>query len=130
MERNDGIEQQSNIRQRAPGELVSNAAVVDARRAVKARHIVTVPQAATEAFAIAREWVRKIPDYEIVNEVNDQLIAWKTAAGSRLRHAGSVNLREHGDAATEVRIEIDYEPADVAFGVMFDDLTRALLQTR
>ena len=130
MERNDSSASQSSIRPRAPGELVSNAAVVDARRAVKAKHIVTAPQPLADTFAIAREWVRKIPDYEIVNQVDDELIAWKTVGGSRLRHAGSINLRETADGATEARIEIDYEPADVAFGVLFDDLTRALLQQR
>lgn len=117
----------SRIAPRAPGEIVSAAAVVDARRAVKARHIVTTSRTLNEAFAVARQWVIHIPDYEIVNELGDHLIAWKTPADSKLRHAGSVNLREIGDGKTEARIEIDYEPADVAFGVLFDDLTRALL---
>jgi hypothetical protein len=118
----------SNIPPRAPGEIVSAAGVVDARRAVKAKHIVSTPRAVADAFAVARDWVRRIPDYEIVNEVENELIAWKTVGGSRLRHAGSVNLRESADRKTEARIEIDYEPADVAFGVLFDDLTRALLK--
>jgi hypothetical protein len=119
---------ESNIAPRAPGEIVSAAAVVDARRAVKAKHIVTTPRAIGDAFAVARQWVMRIPDYEIVNVVDNDLIAWKTAGGSKLRHAGSVNLRQTPDGKTEARIEIDYEPADVAFGVLFDDLTRALLK--
>jgi hypothetical protein len=118
------------IPQRAPGELVSAAAVVDARRAVKARHIVTVSRAAADAYAVARKWVAKIPDYEIVNEVENEIVAWKTVGGSPLRHAGSVNLRENADGGTEVRIEIDYEPSDVAFGMLFDDLTKELLAKR
>lgn len=118
----------SSIAPRAPGEIVSAAAVVDARRAVKAKHIVTTSRAIGDAFAAARQWVMRIPDYKIVNEIPNELIAWKTAGGSKLRHAGSVNLRGTADAQTEARIEIDYEPADVAFGVLFDDLTRALLK--
>ncbi|HEY4307116.1 MAG TPA: hypothetical protein VGM82_21780 [Gemmatimonadaceae bacterium] len=126
---NTGREKESsNIAPRAPGEIVSAAAVVDARRAVKARHIVTTPRALADAFMAARDWVRRIPDHEIVNELDNDLIAWKTAGQSRLRHAGSVNLRAMTDGSTEARIEIDYEPADVAFGVLFDDLTRALLK--
>ena len=127
------MERQNNseipgIPQRAPGEIVSAAGVVDARRAVKAKHIVTTPRSVGDAFATAREWVAKIPDYEIVNEVENELVAWKTTGGSTLRHAGSVILRTAHDGKTEARIEIDYEPADVAFGVLFDDLTRALVK--
>jgi hypothetical protein len=118
----------SGIPPRAPGEIVSAAAVVDARRAVKAKHIVTTPRAVADAFSVARHWVTHIPDYEIVNELANELIAWKTVGGSNLRHAGSVNLRATPEGKTEARIEIDYEPADVAFGVLFDDLTRALLK--
>jgi hypothetical protein len=120
--------EESKIAPRAPGEIVSAAAVVDARRAVKAKHIVTSPLAPAAAYAVARQWVMRIPDYEIVNAVENDLIAWKTVGGSRLRHAGSVNLRQVPGGRTEARIEIDYEPADVAFGVLFDDLTRALLK--
>ncbi|MBV9493000.1 MAG: hypothetical protein JOZ54_02055 [Acidobacteria bacterium] len=118
----------ANIPPRAPGEIVSAAAVVDARRAVKAKHIVSTPSSIGDAFAVARAWVTRIPDYEIVNENANELIAWKTSGGSKLRHAGSVNLRAGSDGRTEARIELDYEPADVAFGVLFDDLTRALLK--
>jgi hypothetical protein len=120
--------EQSSIAPRAPGEIVSAAAVVDARRAVKAKHIVTTPRAVGDAFVVARQWVTHVPDYEIVNEIGNELIAWKTVGGSKLRHAGSVNLRGTPDGKTEARIEIDYEPSDVAFGVLFDDLTRALLK--
>jgi hypothetical protein len=127
MEREKNSED-SKIAPRAPGEIVSAAAVVDARRAVKAKHIVTTPRARVDAFAVARQWVERIPDYEIVNEVDNDLIAWKTVGGSKLRHAGSVNLRDAANGQTEARIEIDYEPADVAFGVLFDDLTRLLLK--
>jgi len=126
MEANQSNEQQK-IPQRAPGEIVSAAGVVDARRAVKAKHIVTTTRPLEDAFAVAREWVTHVPDYQIVNEIRNDLIAWKTVGGSKLRHAGSINVRATRDGDTEARIEIDYEPADVSFGVLFDDLTRALL---
>ena len=119
-----------NIERRVPGEIVSNAATVNARRAVKAKHLVTVPRSSDEVFTLARGWVARIPDHAIVNEKPSELIAWKTVDGSRLRHAGSVNLRSTADGATEVRIEVDYEPPDVAFGVLFDDLTLTLLGNR
>ena len=128
MEARDGDERSTRIPPRAPGEMVGNAAVVDARRAVKARHIVTTPRTIADTFASAREWVTRIPDYEIVNEIEPELVAWKTIGSSTLRHAGSVNLREMPDGKTEARIEIDYEPPDVAFGILFDDLTMALLK--
>ncbi len=128
MEHNSA-EGQSKIPQRAPGEVVSAAATVNARRAVKAKHILTVQRSAADVFAIAHEWVKHLPSYEIVNETVDQVVAWKTTDGSEARHAGSVNMREMADGATEVRIEIDYEPASVSFGALFDDLTKALIGT-
>jgi uncharacterized membrane protein len=120
----------AKVPQRAPGELISSAAVVDARRAVKARHIVTINRPIDDVFATTRDWVTTIPDYALVNEIGNELIAWKTVGGSALKHAGSVNLRETADGVTEVRIEVDYEPPDVAFGVLFDDLTMRLLKKR
>lgn len=126
MERNSTASQ-SKIPQRAPGELVSAAATVNARRAVKAKHILTVQRSAADVFAIAHEWVKRLPSYEFVNETVDQIVAWKTTDGKDARHAGSVNMKETADGATEVRIEIDYEPASVAFGALFDDLTQTLI---
>jgi hypothetical protein len=128
MESRENSEASGRIPPRAPGEIVSDAAVVDARRAVKARHIVTTARAIDDAYAVARRWVTSIPDYAIVNDVAPELVAWKTVNGSTLRHAGSVNLRRLSDGRTEARIEIDYEPPDVAFGVLFDDLTMALVK--
>jgi uncharacterized membrane protein len=126
MQSGNGPEGQK-VQPRAPGEVVSAAAVVNARRAVKAKHVVTIQRPAAEVYSIAREWVRKIPDYEIVNEKENELVAWKTVGGSKLRHAGSVNVHQLADGGTEVRIEIDYEPSDVSFGSLFDDLTRNLI---
>src|SRR5947209_6389588 len=111
-------------------DVSSAAATVNARRAVKAKHTVTVDRSPRDLFSIAREWVSKLPDVEIVNEIDGELIAWKTAAASQLKHAGSVNVRTANEGGSEVRIEIDYEPPGVAFGMLFDDLTNKLLATR
>lgn len=111
-------------------ETTGNAAVVNARRAVKAKHLVTTERPITEVFDEATRWVARIPDHAIVNQQANQLIAWKTIDGSKLRHAGAVNLRSTPEGATEVRIEVDYEPPDVAFGTMLDDLTLTLIEKR
>jgi uncharacterized membrane protein len=120
-------EGQSKMPQRAPGELVSPAATVNARRAVKAKHIVTVNKRASDVYALAQRWVKDLPGVEIVNEKANDVVAWKTARDSRVSHAGSVNVHETADGATEVRIEIDYEPPGVSFGALFDQLTSELL---
>lgn len=116
-----------DIERHAPGELASAAATVNARRAVKAKHMFTVGRARDDVYAIARQWVHDLPDVEIVNEKPSDIVAWKTARDSKVSHAGSVNLRETADGATEARIEIDYEPPGVAFGALFDQLTAELL---
>jgi uncharacterized membrane protein len=123
-------EAQSKIPQRSPGELVSSAATVNARRAVKAKHIVTVDNRASDVYTVAQAWVKTLPDVEIVNDKANQIVAWKTRRDSKVSHAGSVNLHETADGATEVRIEIDYEPPGVSFGALFDQLTSDLLDGR
>ncbi|HXT14828.1 MAG TPA: hypothetical protein VN706_04315 [Gemmatimonadaceae bacterium] len=120
----------SRIPARAPGELVSAAATVDARRAVKAKHIVTVNRPSADVYAVARQWVSDLPDVEIVNDKKNEVIAWKTKRDSKVSHAGSVNVHETADTATEARIEIDYEPPGVSFGALFDQLTSELLNAR
>jgi uncharacterized membrane protein len=57
-------------------------------------------------------------------------VAWKTQRDAKVSHAGSVNLHVTADGATEVRIEIDYEPPGVSFGALFDQLTSELLGER
>jgi uncharacterized membrane protein len=128
MESHD-TERQSNARGTSD-ELASSAATVNARRAVKAKHIVTVPKPAAQIFSVAQQWVKALPDVEIVNEKPNSVVAWKTARDSKVSHAGSVNLHETADGVTEVRIEIDYEPPGVAFGTLFDRLTSTLLGAR
>jgi uncharacterized membrane protein len=50
-------------------------------------------------------------DAEIINEVPNELIGWKSSEGSDVAHAGSVHFREvPGDHGTEVRVVMRYEP--------------------
>jgi uncharacterized membrane protein len=118
---------QPNIPPRAPGEVVGAAATVNARQAVKAKHIVTVDRPRRNAYDVARRWVSNLPDVELVSDTPGEVIAWKTRRDSRVAHAGSVNVHDRPDRGTEVRIEIDYEPPGVSFGARFDELTNQLI---
>jgi uncharacterized membrane protein len=112
---------------RAPGEIVSDAATVDARKAIKIERTLTIARPRQELFAIWRNferlpefipdlesvtsvgqgrshWVAKLPgdkrvewDSEIVNELPGQLIAWKTIGEPDVAHAGSVHFSDTAD---------------------------------
>jgi uncharacterized membrane protein len=47
---------------------------------------------------------------EIINEVPDQVIGWKSIEGSDVVSAGSVNFDEVGGGATRVRVRLQYSP--------------------
>jgi uncharacterized membrane protein len=50
-------------------------------------------------------------DAEIVNEIADTLIAWKTIGHPDVANAGAVNFSDSpGDRGTIVRVTLDYEP--------------------
>lgn len=63
-------------------------------------------------------WVAKAPagmrvewDAEIVNQVPDRLIAWRSLEGSEVATAGSVHFTNlPGDKGTEIRVELKYDP--------------------
>jgi uncharacterized membrane protein len=62
-------------------------------------------------------WVAKGPagssiewDAVIHNEIDDELIAWRTLPGAEVSSAGSVHFTPVGDNATEVRVVLSYEP--------------------
>src|SRR4051812_3919516 len=62
-------------------------------------------------------WVAKAPagtkvewDASIHNEIEDELIAWRSLPGSDIDNAGSVHFTPTGDAATEVRVVLSYDP--------------------
>jgi len=63
-------------------------------------------------------WIAKAPagtdvewDAVIHNEIPNQLIAWRSVEGSEINNAGSVEFKATaGGQATEVKVEINYEP--------------------
>ncbi len=46
---------------------------------------------------------------EIINDVPDELIGWRSLPGSAMHHAGSVHFDER-DGLTEVRVVLEYAP--------------------
>lgn len=126
---------------RARHDLAGNAATVDARESVKVEHAVTVSKPAAELYAYWRDftnhprfmkylesvrllddsrsrWTWALPsghrlewDSVIVNDIPNELIAWKTIGDPDLRNAGSVHFRQAAAGrGTEVRLVMDYEP--------------------
>jgi uncharacterized membrane protein len=49
-------------------------------------------------------------DAEIINEVPDRLIAWRTVANLLVDHAGSVRFEPAGDGRTDVAVSLQYDP--------------------
>jgi uncharacterized membrane protein len=137
-----------HIEPRSPGEIVSAAATVDARKAIKIEEIVTIELPRERLFRLWHDferlpnyiddlesvealgdgrthWVARIPngrrvewDSEMVNEIPGELIAWKTVGLPDVAHAGSVHFRDAGRDATEFRIVVDYEPPGGRLGTL------------
>jgi uncharacterized membrane protein len=71
-------------------------------------------------------WIAKGPggrcyewDAEIINDIEDELIAWRSLAGSEVDNAGSVSFHDAaGDRGTEIRIELQYNPPMGAIGAL------------
>ena len=71
-------------------------------------------------------WVAKAPagtsvewDAEIVEDVPDRRIAWRSLAGATVENSGSVRFEPApGDQGTEVYVEIDYRPRGGALGTV------------
>ncbi|AIE86885.1 SRPBCC family protein [Fimbriimonas ginsengisoli] len=67
-------------------------------------------------------WVARAPagmvvkwDAEIVNDVENELIAWQSLEGSGVDNAGSVRFEDAGNGTTRVKIVLRYDPpADMA----------------
>ena len=49
-------------------------------------------------------------DAEIINEIPDELIGWRTLQGADVISAGSVRFHEAHGRGTEVRVRLQYEP--------------------
>ncbi len=71
-------------------------------------------------------WIAKAPagthvewDAEIVNDVPDSLIAWKTVGDAEVPNAGSVHFSDApGGRGTIVKVEVDYEPPAGKIGAL------------
>jgi uncharacterized membrane protein len=55
-------------------------------------------------------------DAEVVERVENQLLAWRTADGSAIHHAGIVRFTEEGEERTRVDIRLSYTPPGGALG--------------
>jgi uncharacterized membrane protein len=120
---------------------VSPAATVRASRAVKIEHTVTVMRPASELYAFWRNpanvarvadfvesvdvvsdttarWRTRGPgrtalewDAQIINDIPNELIAWKSIGDADVPNAGSIHFRPAPDTrGTEVRLVVEYEP--------------------
>lgn len=68
-------------------------------------------------------WVARGPagyevewDAEIVNDIEDQVIGWRSLPGSQVDSGGSVRFESTGDGATAVRVSLQYNPPAGAIG--------------
>jgi uncharacterized membrane protein len=67
---------------------------------------------------VAVEW-----DAEIINEVENKLIAWRSLAGSEVVTAGSVNFDTvRGGRSTQVSVNLQYAPPAGKAGAMVASL--------
>ncbi|HKH93869.1 MAG TPA: SRPBCC family protein [Gemmatimonadaceae bacterium] len=130
-------------------DVTSRAATVNARKAVKVERSVTIDKPREELFAFWRNfenlprfmehlvsvrvdsamrsrWEAKAPagrtvewDAEIVNEVPNEIIAWKSIGEPDVPNAGSVNFSDApGGRGTIVRVTLDWEPPAGRIGAM------------
>lgn len=68
-------------------------------------------------------WVAHAPagmvitwDALIINDVENELIAWETLEGSGVDNAGSVHFEDEGHNATRIRVLLRYDPPADLFG--------------
>lgn len=123
------------------GDVTSRAATVNARKAIKVERAVTIEADRRTLYAFWRDfanlprfmehlvsvrvdsptrshWVAKAPagrtvewDAEIINEIDGNLIAWKSAADAEVPNAGSVHFSDApGGRGTIVKVVMDVEP--------------------
>ncbi|HSL24515.1 MAG TPA: SRPBCC family protein [Vicinamibacterales bacterium] len=75
-------------------------------------------------------WVARAPagmrvewDAETINEVENQVIGWRSLPGSRVTSAGSVNFDDAGpDRGTRITVHLQYEPPGGKLGAWFAKL--------
>lgn len=49
-------------------------------------------------------------DSEIINAIDNELVAWRTLPGADVASAGSVHFRSMGDSMAEVTVRLQYDP--------------------
>jgi uncharacterized membrane protein len=138
---------------RERNDVTGRAATVNARKAVKVEHAVTIDKPRSEVFAFWRDfgnlprfmdhlvsvrvdsptashWTAKAPagqtvewDAEIVNDVTDSIIAWKTVGDPDVPNAGAVNFSDApAGRGTVVRVTVDYEPPAGRLGLLLSHI--------
>lgn len=82
-------------------------------------------------------WVAKAPagmvvewDAEIVNDIENELIAWQTLEGSSVDSAGSVHFEPGVDGGTRLRVVLRYDPPADNLGASIAKLFRMDPQTQ
>ncbi len=82
-------------------------------------------------------WVARAPagtvikwEARIVNDVENELIAWETMEGSGVDHVGSVSFEPEGDDSTRIRIKMRYDPPAEMLGYWVAKLFRNDPQTQ
>ena len=83
-------------------------------------------QSVSEIDGNRSHWVVKAPagrtvewDAVIHNEIENEIIAWRSLPGSDVDHAGSVQFKDApGNRGTEVRVEMQYNPPAGVMGAM------------
>lgn len=61
-------------------------------------------------------------DAEIINEVDNERIGWRTLKGAMVEHAGSVVFEAIGNATTEVTVTLQYDPPGGRLGAALASL--------
>ncbi|MEO7179635.1 MAG: SRPBCC family protein [Gemmatimonadaceae bacterium] len=131
-------------------DVTGRAATVNARKAIKVEHSVTIDRPRAELYAFWRNfenlprfmehlvsvrvdsgtrsyWAARAPagqtvewEAEIVNEVPDSIIAWKSVGAPDVANAGAVNFSDApAGGGTVVRVTVDYEPPAGKLGALF-----------
>ena len=121
--------------------VTGRAATVNARKAIKVERSATITKLRAELYAFWRNfenlpqfmehladvrvhsptrshWVAKAPagmtvewDAELVNDVPNEVIAWKSVGDADVANAGAVNFTDAPDGtSTIVKVTVDYEP--------------------
>jgi len=130
-------------------DVTGAAATVNARKAVKVERSVSIARPRHDLYEFWRDfanlpqfmehlesvrvdsptrshWKAKAPadssvewDAEIVNDVPDQIIAWKSVGDPDVANAGAVNFSDApGDRGTIVKVTLDYEPPGGRIGAL------------